>query len=120
MSRNCRRKQRKPFDWLMIRKGRRGALKMIRQAVRHGWLDGPEHAERRRQLIAALGHLPIEHIKVRELLGLFHVYFEMDSYNLDLAQAALEAEKAAFYAACNSHHSPRPPTRNPRNGTRDA
>ena len=46
------RKPRKPFDWMTTYQGRRGTLQLIQKAIEEGWLNGPEHAEHRKQLVA--------------------------------------------------------------------
>ena len=49
--------RREAFDWLHDPQLRHGGLRMIQTAVRRGWLDGPEHAERRADLVEALVEL---------------------------------------------------------------
>ena len=49
------------------RRHRRGALELICQAIREGWLDGNEHSDRRDRLVATLcGLLNIEHKPTRK------------------------------------------------------
>ena len=74
---------------------RRGALELICQAIREGWLDGNEHSDRRDRLVATLcGLLNIEHKPTREVLSLCQTFFAMVRSNLDSELAALEAERA--------------------------
>ena len=90
-----RHRPRKPFDWLNERRHRRGALELICQAIREGWLDGNEHSDRRDRLVATLcGLLNIEHKPTREVLSLCQTFFAMVRSNLDSELAALEAERA--------------------------
>ncbi len=46
--------QREPFDWLDDFQLRHGGLRMIQTAIARGWLEGPEHAEKRAKLVDAL------------------------------------------------------------------
>ncbi len=62
---------REPFDWIADRQIRHGGLRMIRTAVRRGWLAGSALAERRAKLISALMTLlndPATEASVREEL----------------------------------------------------
>ena len=89
MSRKHRR-PRKPFDWMTAYQGRRGTLQLVRQAIREGWLDGPEHAEHRKQLVAALDRLPLARLEDREAIGVCKAYLEMRWSDLAAVNAALE------------------------------
>ena len=101
MSRHHR--PRKPFDWLGERKHRRGALELIRQAIREGWLDGNEHRDRRDRLVATLGGLlDIEHLPTREVISLCQTFFAMTRSDLDSELAALKAELAKCRADSRS------------------
>src|SRR5271166_5365183 len=90
------RKPRKPFDWLTTYRGRRGALQLVRRAIREGRMDDLEQGDRRDQLIAALGRLPLDRMEDRESLGVCAAYLDMLKSNIDLAETALEAEIAAY------------------------
>ena len=95
MSRHHR--PRKPFDWLGERKHRRGALELIRQGIREGWLDGNEQSDRRDRLVATLcGLLDIEYLPTAEVISLCRTFFAMTRSDLDSELAALKAERAKF------------------------
>ncbi len=82
MSRHHR--PRKPFDWLGERKHRRGALNLIRQAIREGWLDGNEQSDRRDRLIATLSRLlDVEHLPTPEVISLCQTFLAMALSDLD-------------------------------------
>jgi hypothetical protein len=69
---------REPFEWLTDRPHRRGALRQIRTAIRRGWLDGPEMAQRRAALMAALMQVQDDpHSTLREHIALAKIYIEM-------------------------------------------
>jgi hypothetical protein len=51
---------REPFDWLDDPQLRHGGLRMIQTAIARGWLEGPEHAERRARLIDSLVKLALD------------------------------------------------------------
>jgi|GEM_PF-4474796 len=90
MSRHHR--PRKPFDWLGERKHRRGALNLIRQAIREGWLDGNEQSDRRDRLIATLSKLlDVEHLPTPEVISLCQTFLAMALSDLDSELAALKA-----------------------------
>jgi len=90
-----RHRPREPFDWLSERRHRRGALELIRQAIREGWLDGNEHSDRRDRLAATLcGLLDIEHLQTAEVISLCQTFFSMTRSDLESELAALKAERA--------------------------
>ncbi len=96
---NRHRRPRKPFDWLGERKQRRGALNLIRQAIREGWLDGPEHGIRRDQLVASLSRmLNIEHMPTPDGLSLCRTFLAM-------ARKELENELDSLRIEHDSHQS---------------
>ncbi len=93
MSRRYR--PRKPFDWLGERKHRRGALNLIRQAIREGWLDGEEHSDQRDRLIAILSRLlDIKSLPSPEGMSLCKTFLAMVRNNMDKELATLKAELA--------------------------
>ena len=98
-------RRRKPFDWLSTYQGRRSTLALIRRGIREGWMDGLEQADRREQLVAAIGRLPLDRLETRESLGVCTAYLDMQKSNIDILRVDLEAEKAAY----KSHRSPAPP-----------
>jgi hypothetical protein len=99
MSRHHR--PRKPFDWLGERKHRRGALNLIRQAIREGWLDGNEQSDRRDRLIATLGRLlDIEHSPTPEFLSLCRTFQAMARSDQEKELAILK-DKLARHRADN-------------------
>jgi hypothetical protein len=49
--------RRELFDWLDDAPPRHGGLRMIQTAIARGWLEGPEHADRRARLVDALARL---------------------------------------------------------------
>jgi len=101
MSRHHR--PRKPFDWLGERKHRRGALELIRQAIREGWLDGNEHSDRRDRLVATLaGLLDIDPLPTAELMSLCKTFLAMTQSELDSELAALKAARAKCTADSRS------------------
>jgi hypothetical protein len=101
MSRHHR--PRKPFDWLGERKHRRGALNLIRQAIREGWLDGNDHSDRRDRLVATLGGLlDIDNLATREVISLCQTLFAMARSDQESELAALEAELAKCMANSRS------------------
>jgi len=103
MSRHHR--PRKPFDWLGERKHRRGALELIRQAIREGWLDGDEQSDRRDRLVATLGGLlDVENLPTPEVISLCQTFFAMARSDMDSELAALEAA----YAKCTADSRSRP------------
>jgi hypothetical protein len=56
------------FEWLSDPRRRRSALRLILQSVRAGWLEAPEHAQRRADLLDALAELRAERsLSEREL-----------------------------------------------------
>jgi hypothetical protein len=66
------------FDWLRNTHLRRSGLRDVEAAVRAGRLDGPEHADRRAELVAALVVLardpdlrPRESIRVSRIFASF-------------------------------------------------
>jgi hypothetical protein len=66
------------FAWIVEDKPhRRWNLRRVAQAVRHGWLAGPEHADRRSALRAALDGIPESELTARAELALVVVYLEM-------------------------------------------
>jgi hypothetical protein len=86
---------RKPLDWLGERKHRRGALELIRQAIREGWLDGNEHSDRRDRLVATLcGLLDIVHLPTAEVVSLCQTFLAMARSDLDSELATLKVERA--------------------------
>ena len=101
MSRHHR--PRKPFDWLGERKHRRGALELIRQAIREGWLDGNEHSDRRDWLVATLaGLLDIDPLPTAELMSVCKTFLAMTRSELDSELAALKAARAKCTADSRS------------------
>ena len=82
------RKPRKPFDWMTTYQGRRGTLQLIQKAIKEGWLNGPEHAERRKQLVAALDPLSFSRLQDREAIGMAKAYLEMRQSDLNAVNAA--------------------------------
>jgi hypothetical protein len=93
MSRHHR--PRKPFDWLGERKHRRGALNLIRQAIREGWLDGNEQSDRRDRLIATLSRLlDVEQLPIPEVMSLCRTFLAMARSDQERALAVLEAKRA--------------------------
>jgi hypothetical protein len=76
-----------PFEWLSFdRRHRRRSLIDCRMAIRNGQLDGPQHAERRQQLIAALARLADEPgLSPREGVQLALVYAEMGWSDLGMS-----------------------------------
>src|SRR5271157_1226355 len=88
MSRKHRR-PRKPFDWMTTYQGRRGTLHLIQKAIKEGWLNGPEHAEHRKQLVAALDRLPFSRLQDREAIGMAKAYLEMRQGDKDVVNAVL-------------------------------
>ena len=76
------RSARDPFDWLDNPRRRRGALVAVRMAVRRGWLDGPDLAERRAALVARLAALAEDPtLGPRELLAVFRIITAMGEAN---------------------------------------
>ncbi|MGA2699615.1 MAG: hypothetical protein ABSH35_00765 [Isosphaeraceae bacterium] len=101
MSRHHR--PRKPFDWLGERKHRRGALNLIRQAIREGWLDGNEQSDRRDRLVATLaGLLDVENLPTLEVISLCKTFLAMTVSDMDSELAALEAARAKCTADSRS------------------
>jgi len=93
MSRHHR--PRKPFDWLGERKHRRGALNLIRQAIREGWLHGNEQSDQRDRLVATLSRLlDVEHLPIPEVLSLCKTFLAMARNDLDNELATLKAGRA--------------------------
>jgi hypothetical protein len=86
------RPERDPFDWLTEdAQRRRGGLRLIRQAVRRGWLDGPEHAGRRALLMEALGRLVEDRsLPPRHVVALARTYMEMAAANFGLKPPQLQ------------------------------
>ncbi len=68
-------------------------------------MDDIEQADRREQLVAAIGRLPLDQLETRESLGVCTAYFDKQKSSIDILRADLEAEKAAY----KSHRSPTPP-----------
>jgi hypothetical protein len=90
-----RPRPRRPFDWLAERRHRRGAFKLIRQAIKEGWLDGQEHTDRREQLVATLVRLlAIENMPTAAVLSLCRTVLAMDLSDMKKELAALKAELA--------------------------
>ena len=90
-----RHRPRKPFDWLGERKHRRGALNLIRQAIREGWLDGNEDSDRRDRLVATLsGLLDIEPMPMPEFMSLCRTFLAMGQSDMENELAALKARLA--------------------------
>jgi len=76
---------RKSFEWLNTYRGRRGALQLIRQTIREGWVDDPD---RRQELVTALNRLPLLSMQDREFIQLSWAYLEMHKSNLaDILEA---------------------------------
>ena len=69
---------------------RRGTLQLVQKAIKDGWLDGPEHSDHRRQLVAALDRLPFSRLQDREAIGVVRAYLEMRWSDLAAVNAALE------------------------------
>jgi hypothetical protein len=72
---------RPPFDWLATsERGRRSALRLVRMAVRSGWMDGrtPELMERRRVLVEALATLVSDpSTPARDVLAISRIFATM-------------------------------------------
>jgi hypothetical protein len=78
-------------------------LKLVRQAVREGWLEGNEHNDRRDRLIATLsGLLDIEHLPTAEVLSLCRTFLSMARRDQDRELAVLKAERARRQADSQS------------------
>ena len=83
------RPDRKPYDWLNRYQGRRGALQLVRQAIREGWIDDPDQ---RQKLVTALDRLPpMSRMQDREFAQLVWVDIEMRNANLRDINDVLEA-----------------------------
>ena len=90
-----RHRPRKPFDWLGERKHRRGTFKLIRQAIREGWLDGPDHSDRRDRLVATSGRLlNIDLLPAAEVMSLCRTFLAMDESDMETELTALKANSA--------------------------
>jgi len=97
MSRHHR--PRKPFDWLGERKRRRGALNLIRQAIREGWLDGNEQSDRRDRLVAILSRLlDVEHMPAPEVMSLCRTFLAMARSDMENELAILKDKLARHRA----------------------
>jgi hypothetical protein len=51
---------REPFDWLDDAQLRHGGLRMVQTTIARGWLERPEHADRRARLVDALARLALD------------------------------------------------------------
>jgi hypothetical protein len=71
---------REPFDWLLDDwTHRRGNLRTICLAIRRGWLAGPDHAEHRAALSAALCRAARDfNLTARGAIALVKIQLEFD------------------------------------------
>lgn len=91
---------RREFDWVMgDRPHRRSTLRLISQAIRQGWLDGPANASRRASLRASLARIAPKRHEDREALALCDVFLDMDRQDVKVRAAALKAISAAIKAS---------------------
>jgi len=101
MSRHHR--PRKPFDWLGERKHRRGALNLIRQAIREGWLDGNEQSDRRERLVSTLSKLlDVERAPTPDVMSLCRTFLVMARSDQESELDALKAQLARRMADSRS------------------
>jgi hypothetical protein len=74
------------FEWLLDDpRTLRSSLIACRRAIRRGWMDGPQNAERRAALMATLGQLLQQEPRLsgRGLIAVAKIYAVMTASDLD-------------------------------------
>ncbi len=86
-------------------------------------MDDLDQGDRREQLVAALGRLPLKRLRTRESIGVCTAYLGMLDRNIELLRVELKAAHRSHRLPLpKSHFPPLPPgkSRDHQSGTRDA